>query len=488
VSVADKKLAALFVTSEAAPLVKTGGLADVSGALPLALMHQGVDVRVLMPGYPAVMEGVKSKGRLASLPALGQLPASQLLVGKLTGGVPLLIVDCPLLYQRPGGPYQDTTGKDWSDNDLRFGLLGYVAALLSSAASPIGWRPQILHANDWQAGLAPAHLRFMPSEGVRSIMTIHNMAFQGIFPATTVSRVGLPASSFAPAGVEYYGSMSFLKAGLHYADHLTTVSPTYAREIQEEPLGMGLQGLLRHRAGVLTGILNGIDTDAWDPESDPYIAKYYNAVRLPAKLDNKRALQQRLGLELNDTVPLLGTVGRFTQQKGIDVVLECARDIVKLPAQLAVLGSGDAALQDAFQQLARNHPTKIGGVVGYDESLAHQIEAGADLFLMPSRFEPCGLNQMYSQRYGTPPLVHATGGLLDSVVDTTPQTLAGKTATGFVFSPMARPSFMAALNRALAAYRDKKVWRQLQKTGMAKDFSWDASAQRYVELYESLAT
>jgi len=330
------------------------------------------------------------------------------------------------------------------------------------------------------------YLHFMPGEKARSIMTIHNLAFQGVFPPVTLSRVGLPPSAFGPDGVEYYGSMSFLKGGLHYADRVTTVSPNYAREIQEEPLGMGMQGLLKHRADALSGILNGIDTDAWDPETDPYIAKYYNASRLPAKLENKRALQERLGLTVDDAIPLLGFVGRFTEQKGVDLILECAATLVGLPAQLAVLGSGEAALQDGFQQLARTHAGKVGVQVGYDESLAHQIEAGADIFLMPSRFEPCGLNQMYSQRYGTPVVAHATGGLVDSIVDCTPEAVAAKTATGFLFSPMERREFLAAVRRALTAYQEKKLWRQLQKNGMAKDFSWEASALQYIELYQSL--
>jgi starch synthase len=326
----------------------------------------------------------------------------------------------------------------------------------------------------------------MPGEKARSVMTIHNLAYQGVFPPATLSRLGLPPSSFSPEGVEYYGNMSFLKAGLHYADRITTVSPNYAREIQREPLGMGLQGLLSHRASVLSGILNGIDTDAWDPESDPYIAKYYNAVRLPVKQENKRALQARMGLEAADDTPLIGCIGRFTDQKGFDLVLECAQDLLAMPAQLVVLGSGDATLQDAFLQLARKSRKRVAVHVGYDESMAHQIEAGADLFLMPSRFEPCGLNQMYSQRYGTPPVVHATGGLVDSVVDLSKETLAARTASGFLFSPMTRQALLAGVGRAVAAYRDKKIWRQLQKNGMARDFSWDASAQQYLALYQAL--
>jgi len=481
------RLPVLFATSEVAPLIKTGGLADVAGSLPAALMHAGLDVRVLVPGYRQVMEGVKSRGKLTSFPAIGEMPASQILAAKLPNNVPLLIVDCPRLYDRAGGPYQDMSGNDWPDNALRFGLLSYLAAVLAGPNSPLAWRPRILHCNDWQTGLAPAYLRFLTGDKARTLMTIHNLAYQGIFPPQTASRLGLPPSSFSPDGVEYYGNMSFLKAGLFYADHLSTVSPHYAHEIQSAPLGMGMQGLLAHRAGSLTGILNGIDTDAWDPETDPYITRYYNAVRLPAKLDNKRALQTRLGLALDDQIPLLASIGRLADQKGFDLLVEVAPALLKLPAQLAILGSGDAALQDALQALSKANAGKAGVFIGYDESMAHLIEAGADIFLMPSRFEPCGLNQMYSQRYGTPPVVHDTGGLHDSVVDLSADTLEDKSATGFVFAPATSVALLAAIERAVTAYRDKKVWRQLQKNGMARDFSWDASAQRYIALYDSLS-
>jgi starch synthase len=483
---ARAKLPILFVTSEVAPLIKTGGLADVAGSLPAALMHAGLDVRILVPGYRQVMEGVKSRGKLAAFPALGEMPASQVLAGKLANGVPLLIVDCPALYDRPGGPYQDMSGSDWPDNALRFGLLSYLAAILSTPNSPLSWRPRIVHCNDWQTGLAPAYLHFMQGDKARSIMTIHNLAYQGVFPPYTGSKLGLPPSSFQPEGVEYYGNMSFLKAGLFYADQLTTVSPNYAREIQSEPLGMGLHGLLAWRSQSLTGILNGIDTDAWDPETDPYIARYYNAARLPGKLENKRALQARMKLDADDKAVLLGTIGRLTHQKGQDMLLEIGPRLMQLPLQLVVLGSGDAALQDAFQAFARANPGRVAVHLGYDEGLAHQIEAGVDAFVMPSRFEPCGLNQMFSQRYGTPPIVHDTGGLHDSVVDVTPATLEDKTATGFLFSPVREAALLAAVQRALSTYRDKKTWRQVQKNGMARDFSWDASAQQYIALYASM--
>jgi starch synthase len=288
-------------------------------------------------------------------------------------------------------------------------------------------------------------------------------------------------------GVEYYGQLSFLKGGLQFADRITTVSPSYAEEIQREPLGMGLQGLLAHRRGVLTGILNGIDTDAWDPESDPYIERYYNASRIAAKDDNKRALQRRMGLEEKADVPLFGVVSRLTHQKGHDVTADIAADLVRLPAQLAVLGSGDPALQQRFQALAAAHPGRIAVQIGFDEGLSHQIEAGADLFLMPSRFEPSGLNQMYSQRYGTLPVVHATGGLRDTVVDADPEALKKKRATGVVFSPLDGATLLAACRRGIELYRDKKAWRQVQKTAMGREFGWESRAGQYLALYRGLA-
>jgi starch synthase len=479
-------LKVLFATSEVAPLVKTGGLADVSSALPAALMALGVDVRVLVPGYPQVLDALKTRGKAAVLPVLPGLPPATLIASKLPTGVPLLVIDCPI-YQRGGGPYQDAGGSDWPDNDLRFGLLSYVAAALSTRESPFSWAPEILHCNDWQTGLAPVYLGFAPGAHARTVTTIHNLAFQGIFPAQTAARLSLPPQAFAIEGVEYYGNLSFLKGALQFCDRITTVSPTYAAEIQRAPLGMGLEGLLARRSAVLTGILNGIDTDAWDPESDPYIERYYNASRLAGKDENKRALQARMGLEQDSAIPLFGIVSRLTQQKGHDVVADIAEALVLLPAQLAVLGIGDAALQRRFQSLAAKHPGKIAVQIGFDEGLSHQIEAGADLFLMPSRFEPCGLNQMYSQRYGTPPIVHATGGLRDTVTDADAEGLKKKRATGIVFSPLDGPNLLAACSRGIVLYKDKKIWRQVQKSGMGRDFGWDARAREYLDLYGALA-
>jgi starch synthase len=481
-----EKLRVLFATPEVAPLIKTGGLGDVSAALPVALSALGVDIRMLVPGYPQVMGALKTRGRAATLPGLPGVPAATLIASKLPSGLPLLVVECSI-YDRSGGPYQDGSATDWPDNDLRFGLLSYVGALLSTPGSPFAaWKPDIVHCNDWQTGLTPVYLHHVQGPRARAVMTIHNLAFQGIFPAQSANRLGLPPQAFRIDGVEFYGNMSFLKGGLQFADRITTVSPSYAEEIQSEPLGMGLQGLLAQRKGVLTGILNGIDVDAWDPESDPYIERYYNASRLAAKQDNKRALQLCMGLQDAPEIPLFGAVSRLTDQKGLDVLADIADDLVKLRAQLVVLGSGDPALQSRFQELAQRHAGKIAVQIGFDESLSHQIEAGADLFVMPSRFEPCGLNQMYSQRYGTPPLVHGTGGLRDSVVDCTPATLKNRTATGFVFRPLDPATLLENCRRAVAVYGDQKIWRQLQKNGMKRDFSWEARAQQYLDLYRAL--
>ncbi|MDD3884617.1 MAG: glycogen synthase GlgA [Gallionella sp.] len=474
----------LFATSEIAPLIKTGGLADVSGALPAALRAIGVDVRVLVPGYPAVMSHLPEQHEVAALRGLPGFPNSRLLAGEMENGVPLLVLDCPDLYQREGGPYNAPQGYDWHDNLQRFGLLSKVAAVLGSPDSPLNWRPDLVNCNDWQTGLAPAYLRF--AHGVPSVMTIHNLAFQGIFPPSALQDLHLPASSFGMAGLEYYGNLSFLKAGLFYADHITTVSPTYAREIQDEALGFGMQGLLATRQADLTGILNGIDTDEWNPGKDKLLAKTYSASRMAGKAENKRVLQAQLGLEQNPDIPLLGVVSRFTYQKGLDLLLEIAPGLMEMPVQLAMLGSGEPQMQHAARELAERYPGMIGVHIGFSESLSHLIEAGADMFVMPSRFEPCGLNQFYSQRYGTPPIVHATGGLADSVINCSDETLENGTASGFVFNGMFAGNLYSTIARAVETYRQPKRWNALRKLCMAKDFSWETSAAAYREVFEKV--
>jgi len=475
----------LFVTSEAAPLIKTGGLGDVSAALPAALHGMGVDARVLLPGYPQVLKALPSLQIATDFPVLPGFPPARLLSGTLPDSVPLWVVECPELYLRGGGPYQDEHGVDWTDNAQRFGLLSKIAAVLGSADSPLEWKPDVVHCSDWQTGLTPAYLHFAPG-AAPCVMTIHNLAFQGIFPLQTAVELGLPGECLQLEGAEYYGDLSFLKAGLYYADHITTVSPSYAEEIQTDALGFNMQGLLAHRREVLSGILNGIDTAEWNPAADPNLAQAYDAANIQGKPANKRELQKRMGLHIDPKVPLFGLVSRFTHQKGLDLVLEIAPQLIALPAQLVLLGSGDAGMQRTALELSHRYSGQAGAYVGFDEGLSHLIEAGADIFLMPSRFEPCGLNQMYSQRYGTPPVVHATGGLIDTVVDCNAATLKRGEATGFVFDSADASGLLSAVRRAVVAYHNKKTWRALQRNGMSKDFGWGRSAAAYRDIYARL--
>lgn len=478
-------LKVLFVTSEIAPLIKTGGLADVSGALPPALRHIGVDVRVLVPGYPKVMKHLGPHEVVARFPSLEGYPAAKLIFSIMPTGVPLMVLDCPSLYQRKGGPYQDEHGHDWGDNPKRFGLLSKVAAILSCAESPLGWKPDLVHGNDWQTGLIGAYLS-VAEWAIPNVITIHNLAFQGNFAPETAGHLHLPPASYGINGVELYGNMSFLKAGLYYAYHITTVSPTYAKEIQGAELGFGLQGLLSSRRNDLTGILNGIDIEEWNPETDVHLASNFSLARMTGKAANKAALQTRMGLAVNADIPLLAVVSRLTHQKGLDLLLEIAPSLLDLPVQLVILGSGDPHMQQMARELANRYPTKVAAMIGFDEALSHQIEAGADIFIMPSRFEPCGLNQFYSQRYGTPPVVHATGGLADSVVDCSDATLKDGTASGFVFEGMNAANLYATIQRAVTLYGDPKKWKALRKNCMSKDFSWETSAKAYVDVYRKV--
>jgi starch synthase len=483
----SKAPAILFATAEMAPWVKTGGLGDVAAALPVALRRAGHDLRLLLPFYPALQQAFPQAEQIAVIPPLAPaLPAARLLAAE-SNGLPLLLLDCPQLYRRPGNPYLAADGHDWPDNASRFGLLSRVAALLGQAASPLAWRPDIVHVNDWQTALAPAWLHY--EGGAASVVTVHNIAFQGCFPAATRAALGLPEAAWRFDGVEYHGQLSFLKAGLQLASLISTVSPSYAREIQDEEFGYALAPVLRHRRHQLRGILNGVDTEIWNPSTDPALAAHYAANRLAAKRANKLALQREMGLAESADRPLFGVISRLTAQKGLDLLLTIGDGIPHLPAQLAVLGSGDKAMEAGFLALAEAHPGQIAVSLKFDESLAHRIEAGADCFLMPSRFEPCGLNQMYSLRYGTPPLVQATGGLADTVVDLSAATLADRTANGFVMTDGSAHALWQAMERATAAWQDKRLWQRIQQNGMRCDFSWSHAAAEYSQLYrDALAT
>ncbi|GAB3649885.1 glycogen synthase GlgA [Ramlibacter alkalitolerans] len=477
----------LFATPECAPYVKTGGLGDVSAALPAMLAKLGHDVHLLMPAY----RGMKVSGEIGDgvdLPAYSHWPAAQLVPVKTENGVTLLLLACPALYQRPGGPYVDANGRDYLDNAMRFGLLSRVAAQLGTVHSPLrGWTADVVHANDWPCGLAPLYLAqsrmIAPHERTAaSILTIHNLAFQGVFPMGDADALGIPHHWRGMEGVEFWNDLSMLKAGIQFADAITTVSPTYAREIQTEAFGVGFDGILRARASRLRGILNGIDRQLWDPAQDALLPQRFSRDAMKGKAQCKSVLQQRVGLATDKTAPLFAVVSRLTAQKGIDLVLATLPGLVQAGGQLVVLGQGAPELQAALSEAARRHPKQVSVTLGFDEGLAHLIEAGADAFLMPSRFEPCGLNQMYSQAYGTPPIVAPVGGLLDSVTDATADPEHG---TGFVMRSCDAAGLEDALVRSLAAWKQGRQWHRIQANGMAREFGWEDSALQYLEVYQA---
>ncbi|MEQ1559964.1 MAG: glycogen synthase GlgA [Methyloglobulus sp.] len=473
----------LFVTSEAHPLLKTGGLADVSGSLPKALAELSQDVRLIIPKYHALKTfndvrflcSLRVDNRQVDLLET-QMPDSE---------VKVLLLDYPDFYGRPGNPYVDADGDSWPDNAERFALFCRIAVEVGMDRAGLDWQPDIIHCNDWQSGLVPALLS-LEENPPPSVFTIHNMAYQGLFPAESIRGINLPGQLWHPDGVEFHQMLSFIKGGLVYADHITTVSPTYALEIQTPAFGYGLEGLLQHRKDDLTGIINGIDIDLWNPQDDPLIPQPYQAKTLAKKQSNKSELQQHFALPVDADVPLFGLIGRLVDQKGIDLIIDCLPEMMTMPLQFVLLGAGEKDYERRLQNIADLFADKMAVTVGYNEPLAHLIEAGADVFLMPSRFEPCGLNQMYSQRYGTLPIVRKTGGLADTVVDALPHTIADNTATGFVFNDASASSLLEAIKRTLMAYSDKKAWAKIQANAMKADFSWQYSAEQYLKLYRSL--
>lgn len=478
-------LRVLHAAAELFPYVKTGGLGDVMAALPPALLAVGVDARLVVPGYPALLDALQLT-EVARLPSPFAMERIRLCLARLPdSGVRLYVVDHAAFYDRPGSAYSDPNGHDWGDNHRRFALLGWVAAALGRGADP-GWQPDIVHGHDWHAGLAPAYLKAAGAP-IPSIFTVHNLAYQGFFWGGAFGELALPADYFSMYGVECYGGVSFLKAGLFYADRLTTVSPTYAQEIQTGGYGMNLDGLLRDRAGVLRGILNGVDATIWSPEHDVTLPQTYGLQDAVAgKAAAKAALQRRLGLAEDSDVPLFGAVTRLTWQKGMDLVLGAVPGLVGMGGQLALLGSGEWDLESGFSGAVGAHPGRIGVYLGYDEDLSHLIIAGSDCVLVPSRFEPCGLTQLYGLRYGTLPVVRRTGGLADTVVDANAVTLADGSATGFVFEHGFADDVLGAVQRAVALYSDKPSWQQVMRQAMMRDFSWEASARQYLALYREL--
>lgn len=477
-------IAVLSVASEAVPLVKTGGLADVVGALPEALAPHGVALTTLLPGYPAVTAtlGKKPKVLHAWDSLLGE-PA-RLLAGKI-GGHPLLVLDAPSLFARDGGPYVDATGRDWPDNWKRFAAFGRAAADVAGGAVK-GLAFDLIHAHDWQAGMALAYQRFAPAgPQLPSVITIHNMAFQGHYGADLFPALGLPPQAMAIDGIEYHGGISFLKAGLAAASRITTVSPTYAREIREPGFGMGLEGLIRARESDVSGIVNGIDPAVWNPANDPALKASYAARALAKRTANKRALEAEFGLEKGDG-PLFIVISRLTWQKGMDVLLEAADHLVGIGGRLALLGSGDAALESGFHAAAARHPGRIGVRIGYDEALSHRMLGGGDAILVPSRFEPCGLTQLYGLAYGCVPVVSRTGGLADTVIDANLAARQAGVATGVQFDGVRWQTLADALTRTVQLFHNPPAWRNLQRAGMGADFSWTGSGKAYADLYKSL--
>ena len=474
----------LAVASEIFPLVKTGGLADVTGALPGAVADEGIAVRTLIPGYPAVADALQD-GRVVRGMADLFGGGARLLAGR-AAGLDLLVLDAPHLYRRPGNPYLGPDGQDWPDNPLRFAALDRVAADIGGGAIA-GYRPELVHGHDWQAGLMPAYLFYRGGARPGTVMTIHNLAFPGKAPRALLARLGLPARAYGIDGVEFHGTISFLKAGLQFADRITTVSPSYAGEILSADAGMGFDGVLRNRAQALSGILNGIDTDVWNPATDKLLAEPYDRATLDRRGANKAALQARMGLDVDAAVPLFGVVSRLTWQKGMDLLAECLPVLRALGAQLAVLGTGEAEIEAEFRAQAAGEPGRIGCVIGYDEALAHRMQAGVDALLVPSRFEPCGLTQLCALRYGAVPVVARVGGLADTVIDANPAAIGAGVATGIQFAPDSALALEQALRRTVSLYRDEAGWRGLQRNGMQADMSWHAPARHYAALYRELA-
>ncbi|MDP2122349.1 MAG: glycogen synthase GlgA [Hoeflea sp.] len=473
----------LSVASEAYPLIKTGGLADVAGALPAALKAHDVDMRVLVPGYRQVMAKLRKPVRAMGFDDLLGTSAA-ILAGRIDG-VDYLVLDAPALFDREGGPYTDGAGADHADNWRRFAALCRAAATIAEDGLDDGWTPDIVHAHDWQAGLTPVYLRHGKAAATPTVITVHNLAFQGQFGPDIFPLLGLPQTDFSVDGIEYYGDVSFLKGGLQLASAITTVSPTYAQEIRTPTFGMGLDGLINARADALHGIVNGIDANVWDPATDKLIAANYTLSSLKKRQANRRALAERFGFADTDG-PVFTVISRLTWQKGIDVLAEIADDLVAMGGKLAVLGSGDQALEGALLAAAARHRGRIGLMIGYDEPLSHLMQAGGDMILVPSRFEPCGLTQLYGLRYGNVPVVARTGGLADTVIDANEAASAARVATGFQFAPVTPDSLREAVRRAIRAFAEPRIWARLQNQGMKADVSWDRSALRYAALYAEL--
>jgi starch synthase len=474
----------LHVAAEIFPLVKTGGLADVLGALPQALIGQGADVRLLLPGLPAIADAVLHQKPVREIGTAFGAARVTLRLGRMPySHVPVYVLDAPYLYRRDGSPYQDSAGHEWPDNVQRFALLGWVAAHLAAGELDADWMPELLHAHDWHAAMACAYVAAHPPTRAATVFTVHNLAYQGLFPSGDFNLLGLPSRFMSSTGLEYHGQLSFMKAGLKFARRITTVSPTYAREIATHEFGFGLDGVVRGRGADVSGVLNGVDRTVWDPATDSSLAQRYSAREPAGKARCKAALQRELGLQVQVDEMLFGVVSRLTSQKGLDLMLAALPALLKRGAQFVLQGAGEPALEAAFLAAAQSHPRQVGVRIGYDEALAHRLIAGSDVIVVPSRFEPCGLIQLYGLRYGTLPVVRRVGGLADTVVDASEEAVAAGRATGFAFDAATTGALDAVLQRAAAAFARKPLWQSLMQRAMAQDFSWEGAAARYMALY-----
>ncbi len=474
----------LFVASECAPFIKTGGLADVIGAVPKALNTLGVSVKVLIPSYASLDNNLRSSAHPAMhFDDLFGGPARLLSVQ--ADGIDLLLLEAPHLFDRPGNPYVDATQTDWPDNHLRFAALSWVGAHLGLKGID-SWHPDVIHAHDWQAGLVPAYLKQTSPYAPPVVMTIHNIAFQGLFPKSALAQTGISEELFTPDGVEYYDQLGYLKGGIKLADYVTTVSPTYSRELLTEQFGMGLEGLLRSRESEFRGIINGIDPTIWNPATDPHIEHHYDADNIDNKFLNHAAVRKRFGLSPSAHGPLYCVVSRLTHQKGLDLLIDCLPTLVESGGQLALLGTGEPELERAFEAAAQQYRGSIGVIIGYDEPLSHLMQAGSDVILIPSRFEPCGLTQLYGLRYGTLPIVARTGGLADTVIDANDAALQRACATGFQFAPVTADALKQTISRVAQVFSDETIWRSIMQHAMQQDVGWEQSAKTYLGLYQSL--
>ena len=482
----------LHVAAEVYPLVKTGGLADVVAALPPALAEAGADVRLLLPGLPAILDAVQSARTVIDIGACFGALRVRLLLARMPGShLPVYVIDAPHLYRRGGSPYQASDGIEWPDNLQRFALLGWVAAHLAADDADPAWVPDIVHAHDWHAAMACAYMADHRPTAAASVFTVHNLAFQGLFAHHDWALLGLNARFMSAAGIEFHGQLSFMKAGLKFADKVTTVSPTYAVEIATHEFGCGLDGVIRGRAADVSGILNGIDGAVWSPADDPAIAARYDADRLAGKRVCRQALQKMMGLAPDEKALVLSVVSRLTAQKGLDLVLAALPALVRAGVQFAVQGTGEPVLEAAFRMAEQAHPGRVAVHIGYDETRAHQLIAGADVIAVPSRFEPCGLTQLYGLRYGTLPVVRRVGGLADTVIDAGPGTGAGAgtgsgaaAQTGLLFDAATPAAFEACVRRALSLNADAAAWQAVMQRGMTQDLSWSGPARGYLALYD----